>query len=63
MFSQQRGPYSAGRFAARLQAAGVLRSATAAGATVPQVLVLAGGWRGFNRAYGDDDTLVEGIDW
>jgi hypothetical protein len=54
MFSQQRGPYSAGRFAARLQAAG---------ATAPQVLVLAGGWRGFNRAYGDDETLVEGVDW
>ncbi len=55
MFSQQRGPYCAGRFAARLVEA-------APGATVTQVLVLHGGWRGWRRAYGDDAQLSEGVE-
>ena len=59
MFSQQRGPFCAARFAARLRG-----GAAAAGAGgSPQVLVLHGGWRGFSRAFGDDETLTEGVDW
>ena len=55
MFSQQRGPFCAGRFAARLQAG------AAGGGAAPQVLVLSGGWRGFRRAYGDVEELTEDV--
>jgi Cdc25 family phosphatase len=58
MFSQQRGPFCAARFAARLRG-----SAAAAGGVAPQVLVLHGGWRSFSRAFGGDATLTEGVDW
>jgi hypothetical protein len=58
MFSQQRGPYCAGRFAARLAEA----APAAPGAAAPQVLVLHGGWRGWRRAYGADAKLSEGVE-
>ena len=57
MLSQQRGPFAAGRFAARLGAA-----AGPATAVLPEVLVLQGGWKAWRRAYGDNAALTEGAE-
>ena len=57
MLSQQRGPFAAGRFAARLGAA-----ASPATAVLPEVLVLQGGWKAWRRAYGTDASLTEGAE-
>ena len=57
MFSQQRGPFCASRFAARLPAA-----APAEGASLPEVFVLQGGWKGWRNAFGDNATLTEGVE-
>ena len=56
MFSQQRGPFCASRFAARLPAA-----APATPAALPEVLVLQGGWKGWRHAFGDNAALTEGL--
>ncbi len=52
MFSQQRGPFCASRFAARLPA----------GQALPEVLILHGGWKGWRKAFGDNAALTEGLE-
>ena len=58
MFSQQRGPFAASRFAARLPAVAPAESVTA----LPQVHVLQGGWKGWRHAFGDNAALTEGLE-
>ena len=53
MYSQQRGPSCAARFAARLSAA------DAASGALPEVLVLQGGWKGFASSVNDVSDLTE----
>lgn len=59
MFSQQRGPFCASRFAARLPAVAGEQNAPQA---LPEVLVLHGGWKGWSRAFGDNAALTEGLE-